>query len=71
VPEFGIGCTECPTQSVQRDSGLNMTVVCDICIIIEIDEVVLIYLPENSKGYKSKNEINNQFLSVGADIYFI
>jgi hypothetical protein len=36
-----------------------------------MDEVVLIHLPENSQGYNNKNEINNQFLSVGADIYFI
>jgi hypothetical protein len=40
-------------------------------VIIKIDEVVLIHLPENNQGYSSKNEINNQFLFVGADIYFI
>jgi hypothetical protein len=48
-----------------------MSVLCDISRIIEIDEAVLIHLPENGEGYNSKNEINNQFLSVGADFYFI
>ena len=72
VPKVvGMDFTKRPAKSVQCDSGLNMTILCNINVIIEIDEVVLIHLPENSKGYKSKNQINNQFLSVGTDIYII
>ena len=48
-----------------------MNVICYINVIVKIDEVIMTYLPENSKYDNSKNEINNQFLSVGADIYFI
>ncbi len=46
-----------------------MTVFGNITLIIEIDEVILIYLPENSKCDNSNNKINYQFLSVGADIW--
>ena len=49
MPEFGIGCAECPAKSFQRDPGLDMNVLCDINVIVEIDEVILIHLPENSK----------------------
>jgi hypothetical protein len=47
-----------------------MTVLRDINLIIEIDEVIVIHLPENSEGYNNKNDINNQFLPVVDDIYF-
>jgi hypothetical protein len=59
VPEFGISCAESPTQSVQRNSGREVTVLRDINIIIEIDEVELIHLPENSKCNNSQNDIND------------
>ena len=70
MPEFGIGRAECPAKSVQSDSRLNMTVLCDVNDII-IDEVILINLPENSKSNDNQNEINDQFLSLGTNIYFI
>ena len=47
-----------------------MTVLRDINLIIEIDEVIVIHLPENREGYNNKNDINNQFLPVVDDIYF-
>jgi hypothetical protein len=53
MPEFGISGAKRPTKSVQRYSGLDMTVSCDINVIINIDEVVVIYLPENSKSNNS------------------
>ena len=70
VPKFGIGCAECPTKSVQRDSRLDMTVPCDVSQIIK-DEVILIHLPENDKRQYCQNYTNNKFLSAGTDIYLI
>jgi hypothetical protein len=53
MPEFGISGAKRPTKSVQRYSGLDMTVFHDIDGIIEIDEAIMIYLPENSKRNNS------------------
>ncbi len=71
MPELCIGCAERPANSIQCNSGLDVTVLGDIYKVINIDEGILIDLPENSKCDNSKNEINDQFLFIGADIYFI
>jgi hypothetical protein len=71
VPEFGMGCTERPMKSVQRDSGLDMKILCDIDVIIEIDEVIVIHLPENGKRSQYQNDINDQTLVFWTDIYLI
>ena len=62
MPEFGVGGAECPANSIRRNAGLDMTVFCDINIIIEIDEVKLIHLPVNSKRNKCQNDINHHYL---------
>jgi hypothetical protein len=60
-----------PVKSVQRESLLDMIVFCNINIIIEINEVVLIHLPENGKCNYSQNDINDKCLSLGTDSYFV
>jgi hypothetical protein len=48
-----MGRAERPAKSIQRDAGLDITVLCNKSLIIMIDEVKIIYLPENSKGNNS------------------
>jgi hypothetical protein len=57
MPEFGISSAERPTKSVKRDSGLDMTIICDINVIIDIGEIKLIHLPEHSKCNNCQNDI--------------
>ena len=70
MPEFGIRGTERPAESFQRNSRLDMTVFRHINRIVNIDKVKLIHLPENRECRHCQNDINNQFLFIGTDIYF-
>jgi hypothetical protein len=71
MPEFGIGCAKRPAKSIERDSGLNVIVFRYVNMIIEIDKTIVIYLPVNSERNNRQNDINDQFLFLGANIYFI
>ena len=71
MPEFGICSAEHPTKSVQHESGLDMTIVSDINVIIEVDEGILMHLPENGKCDDCQNKINDQYFFLGNNIYFI
>jgi hypothetical protein len=70
MPEFGISGTECPSNSINC-YPMDMTVLCHINGIIEINEVVSGHLPENSKSNESQKDINDQHLSLWAEGCFV
>jgi hypothetical protein len=45
--------------------------VSDINVIIEVDEGILMHLPENGKCDDCQNKINDQYFFPGNNIYFI
>jgi len=71
MPEFCVSRFKRPAKSILRYSRLHVFVLGDINIIIEIDNVLLIDLPINGKRSYCQNNINNQFLLCGIDVYFI
>jgi len=58
---------ERPANSVQGPSGLDINTFYYIDAVI-VNEVMLVHLPEKGKRDNSENDINNKFLSAGADI---
>jgi hypothetical protein len=51
-----------PTNAIQRNFGMHANILYDVRMIIEIDESILIHIPEYNQRENCQGQINNHFL---------
>jgi hypothetical protein len=62
MPEFGVSCAECPANTFQRYTGLNMRIFYDVSGIIERNKIKVKHLPENGQSEHYQYSVNDKFL---------
>lgn len=71
MPEVSVCCGESPPQTLKGGACLNMWVFCYVCIVVEVQKVVVGHLPEDCKGCHNQKETNYDFQTVSSHIYCI
>jgi hypothetical protein len=65
MPEVGVCCGEGPCNAMPGESIPYLTVVADICAVIEVDKPMILHPPKDRKdGYGEKQADQKDALSV-------
>ena len=56
MPEVGVYCGEGPCNAMPGESIPYLTVVADICAVIEVDKLMILHSPKDRKDGDGENE---------------
>jgi len=66
MPIPSVSGRECPENTLETESSVDVWVVDDIDIVIEVDESIVSNLPESCQGQKNDEKRNHECQKVGA-----
>ena len=61
MPIARMSRSECPDDTLKSQTFLNMTILCDVKIIVEIYKIMVTYLPINSKDSHNEKYTHRYF----------
>jgi hypothetical protein len=61
MPVARMHCRKSPKDSSEGQPLLDMRVVCDIKVVIEVNEFVIPHLPKSHKSYQDEKKANQEF----------
>jgi hypothetical protein len=60
MPEVGVCCGEGPCNAMPGEPIPYLTVVADVCAVIEVDKPMIPYLPKDPKDGDGENEAEHK-----------